>query len=121
MKMNKAKVLATGEEIIVLENENEPGVYTTWSGDKVYKADELEILTDTGDGPALGGIPQMPKYEPLDSTADVIKELLEKQQGHFWRDQRVEIVKILLRENAPIDEVVEVADGIIQKLKAYGD
>lgn len=123
MKMFKAKVLATGEEIVVTEYEYKPGVYTTLPGSTVYKADELEILKDMGPESdlALGGIPQMPKYEPLDTTA-MLKDMMDSMKGHFWRDQRVEIAKILLQ--SPLAEprkVAELADEIVQKLKSYGD
>lgn len=125
MRLIKAKVLATGEEIFLCQKENEPDVFTSAFGDKVFKADELEILADTGGGPALGGMPQIPRYEPLDTTA-MLKEMMDSVKGHFWRDQRVEIVKILLRRgdlspDASTGDVVAIADNIIQKLKAYGD
>lgn len=124
MKMMKAKVLATGEEILVLENENEPAYIPCCLATKVYKADELEILNEADNAPAFGGMPPFPKYEPLGTTA-MLKEMMDSVKGHFWRDQRVEIVKILLRrEDLDYEEdaeVVEVADKIIQKLKAYGD
>lgn len=123
MKMIQAKILATGENILVLEKEDEPGVYTTLLGTTTFKADELEILKDMEPvgGQALGGMPPMPKYEPLGTTA-MLKDMVDSMKGHFWRDQRVEIAKILLQHTlVEPRKVAEIADEIIQKLKAYGD
>lgn len=118
MKIVRAKVLATGEEKFLVEKENEPGVFFVGFSDEEYKADELEILGDstTMGQPALGGMPQMP-----DTTA-MMKEMLDSMKGHFWRDQRVEIAKILLRrENVDMSRVAAQAEEIIAKLKGYGD
>lgn len=121
MRMIKAKVLATGEELFLVEKESEPGVFTKGLSNIEFKADELEILNETDDAPSLGCMPPIPKYEPLE-TASMIKEMMDSLKGHFWRDQRVEIVKILLRrEDADFSHVAEKADEIIQKLKAFGD
>lgn len=121
MKIVRAKVLATGEGKVLVEG-SKPGVFTEGLGDnaKEYKADELEILADstTMEQPALGG---MPKYEPLD-TAAMMKEVLDSVKSHFWRDQRVEIAKMLLRRgDVDLPQVPELAEEIVQKLKEYGD
>jgi len=121
MKIVRAKVLATGEEKVLVEG-SKPDVFTEGLGDNVkeYKADELEILVDstTMGWSALGG---MSKSEPLD-TAAMMKEMLESVKSHFWRDQRVEIAKILLRRgDLNLSQVAELADKIVQKLKTYGD
>lgn len=119
MRIVRAKVLATGEEKSLVEKENEPGVFSAGFGsNEKYKADELEILGDstTMGWPALGGMPQM-----QDTTA-MMKEVLDSVKSHFWRDQRVEIAKILLRrDDVNIWDVAEKADKIVQKLKEYGD
>lgn len=119
MKIVRAKVLATGEGKVLVEG-SKPGVFTEGLGDnaKEYKADELEILGDstTMGRPDLGGMPQMP------DTAAMMKEVLDSVKSHFWRDQRVEIAKMLLRRgDVDIPQVPEKAEEIIQKLKEYGD
>ena len=123
MRVIKAKVLATGEVVRLIEKEDEPGVFIGDFGLRVYKADELEILEDSttlGDHYPFS-MPPKPQCESLDTTA-MMKEMLDSMKGHFWRDQRVEIAKILLkRENVDLSKVAETADGIIQKLKSYGD
>jgi len=121
MRIIRAKVLATGEEKVMVEG-SKPDVFTEGLDDNVkeYKADELEILGDstTMGRPALGG---MPKYEPLDTTA-MMKEVVDSLKNHFWRDQRVEIAKMLLRRgDVDVSQVPELADEIVQKLKTYGD
>lgn len=116
--MVKAKVLATGEEKFLVEKENEPGVFSGGFSNEKYKADELEILADstTMGRPAFGGMPQM-----QDTTA-MMKEVVDSLKSHFWRDQRVEIAKMLLRRmDVDIPQVAEKAEEIIQQLKAYGD
>lgn len=118
MRIVRAKVLATGEEKFLVEKENEPGVFFVGFGDEEYKADELEILygTTTMGRPVSGGMPQMP-----DTTA-MMKEVLDSLKNHFWRDQRVEIAKMLLRRgDVDVSQVAELADEIVQKLKTYGD
>lgn len=118
MKFVRAKVLATGEEKLFVEKDNEPGVFLMGFSNEEYKADELEILGDstTMDRPALGGMPQMP-----DTTA-MMKDVPDSLKNHFWRDQRVEIAKMLLRRgDVDVSQVAELADGIVQKLKNYGD
>ena len=118
MRIVRAKVLATGEEKFLVEKENEPGVFFVGFSDEEYKADELEILADstTMGWPALGGMPQMP------DTAAMMKEVMDSLKCHFWRDQRVEIAKILLRRgDVAMSQVVELADEIVQKLRTYGD
>lgn len=119
MRIVRAKVLATGEERYFVEKENEPGVFLVGLSDKEYKADELEILAEPTamEQPAFGGVPQMP-----DTTA-MMKEMLDSLKSHFWRDQRVEIAKILLQRRMDVDipQVAEKAEEIIQQLKAYGD
>ena len=120
MRIVKAKVLATGKEKFLVEKENEPGVFFEWFGNEEYKADELEVseVSARMDVKPVGG---MPKYEPLD-TAVMMKEVLDSVKSHFWRDQRVEIAKILLRrDDVIIWDVAEKADKIMQKLKEYGD
>lgn len=120
MSVIKAKVLATGEVVRLIEKEDEPGVFIGDFGLRVYKADELEILEDLGDHYPFS-TPPKPQCEFLDTTA-VMKEMLDSMKGNFWRDQRVEVAKILLkRENVDLSKVAETADGIIQKLKSYGD
>lgn len=119
MRIVRAKVLATGEEKVLVEG-SKPDVFTEGLDDNVkeYKADELEILGDptTKGRPALGGMPQM-----QDTTA-MMKNVLDSLKSHFWRDQRVEIAKILLRrDDVGIWDVAEKADKIVQKLKEYGD
>ena len=121
MRIVRAKVLATGEEKVLVEG-SKPDVFTEGLDDNVkeYKADELEILGDstTMGWPAFGG---MPKYEPLDTTV-MMKEMVDSLKSHFWRDQRVEIAKMLLRrDDVNIWDVAEKADKIVQKLKTYGD
>lgn len=116
--MVKAKVLATGEEKFLIEKENEPGVFFVGFSNEEYKADELEILADstTVGRPAFGGMPQM-----QDTTA-MMKEVVDSLKIHFWRDQRVEIAKILLRrDDVYVSQVAELSDEIVQKLKTYGD
>lgn len=116
MRIVRAKVLATGEEKFLIEKEDEPGV--SFVGVSKYKADELEILADstTMGRPTFGGMPQMP-----DTTA-MMKEVLDSVKSHFWRDQRVEIAKMLLRRtDVDIPLIAERAEEIIQQLKAYGD
>lgn len=118
MRIVRAKVLATGEERYFVEKENEPGVFIVGFSDKEYDADELEILRDltTMGRPALGGMPQMP-----DTTA-MMKDVVDSLKIHFWRDQRVEIAKMLLRRgDVDLSQVPELAEEIVQKLKAYGD
>ena len=118
MRIVRAKVLATGEEKFLVEKEGEPGVFFVGFGDEEYKADELEILAEstTMVRPALGGMPQM-----QDTTA-MMKEVVDSLKSHFWRDQRVEIAKILLRrDDVIIWDVAEKADRIVQKLQEYGD
>lgn len=118
MRIVKAKVLATGEEKFLIEKENEPGVFFVVFSNEEYKADELEILADstTMDRPAFGGMPQM-----QDTTA-MMKEVVDSLKSHFWRDQRVEVAKMLLRRgDVNIWDVAEKADKIIQQLKTYGD
>ena len=120
MRIVRAKVLATGEEKFLVEKENDLGVfYVGFNSEEEYKADELEILrasTTTG-RPDLVGLPQMP-----DTTA-MMKEVLDSVKSHFWRDQRVEIAKMLLQRRMDVDlsQVAEKAEEIIQQLKAYGD
>lgn len=119
MKIVRAKVLATGEEKVLVEG-SKPDVFTEELDDNVkeYKADELEILGDstTMGRPASGGMPQMP------DTAAMMKDVLDSLKSHFWRDQRVEIAKILLQSSIiEPRKVAEVADEIVQKLKEYGD
>ena len=114
MRIVRAKVLATGEEIVLAEKEGQPGVFFDCIDYREYKADELEILIDKGT--PVGGMPQMP------DTAAMMKEVLESVKSHFWRDQRVEIAKMLLRRgDVDVSQVPELADGIVQKLKTYGD
>ena len=118
MRIVRAKVLATGEEKLLVEKEDEPGVFFVGFSDEEYKADELEILADstTMGRPASGGMPQMP------DTAAMMKDVLESVKSHFWRDQRVEIAKMLLRRgDVDMSQVAEKAEEIIQQLKAYGD
>lgn len=118
MRIVRAKVLATGEEKCLVEREDEPGVFFAGFYDEKYKADELEILAEstTMGRPALVGMPQM-----QDTTA-MMKEVVDSLKNHFWRDQRVEIAKILLRrDDVIIWDVAEKADQIVQKLKEYGD
>ena len=120
MSVIKAKVLATGEVVHLLEKEDEPGVFTLGFGRRVYKADELEILDDLGDHYPFS-TPPKPQCESLDTTA-MMKEMLDSMKGHFWRDQRVEIAKMLLRRgDVDLSQVPEKAEEIIQQLKAYGD
>lgn len=120
MRIVRAKVLATGEEKVLVEG-SKPDVFTEGLDDNVkeYKADELEILVEPTamEQPAFGGVPQMP-----DTTA-MMKEMLDSLKSHFWRDQRVEIAKILLQRRMDVDipQVAEKAEEIIQQLKAYGD
>lgn len=119
MRMVRAKVLATGEEKVLVEG-SKPDVFTEGLDDNVkeYKADELEILGDstTMSRPALGGMTQLP------ATTAMMKEVLDSVKSHFWRDQRVEIAKMLLRrDDVNIWDVAEKADKIVQKLKTYGD
>lgn len=119
MKIVRAKVLATGEEKVLFEG-SKPDVFTEGLDDNVkeYKADELEILGDSTimGRPAWGGMPQMP-----DTTA-MMKEVVDSLKTHFWRDQRVEIAKMLLRRgDVDVSQVAELADEIVQKLKTYGD
>lgn len=122
MSVIKAKVLATGEVVRLIEKEDEPGVFIGEFGRGVYKADELEILEDLT---TLGvhypfSTPPKPQCGSLDTTA-MMKEMMDSLKGNFWRDQRVEVAKILLkRENVDLSKVAETADGIIQKLKSYG-
>ena len=115
MRVVRAKVLATGEEKFLIERE---GVFSVGFSNEEYKADELEILGDstTMGRPASGGMPQMP-----DATA-MMKEVVDSLKSHFWRDQRVEIAKMLLRRgDVDMSQVAEKAEEIIQQLKAYGD
>lgn len=110
--------MATGEEKFLVEKENEPGVFFVGFSDEEYKADELEILGEstTMGRPALGGMPQM-----LD-TAAMMKDVVDSLKSHFWRDQRAEIAKILLRrDDVGIWDVAEKADKIVRQLKEYGD
>lgn len=119
MRFIKAKVLATGEEVTLVEKIDETGVFTEGFGGREFKEDELEVL---GDLDKLGGdMPAPPKIESMDSTA-MMRELVDSLKAHFWRGQRVEIAKILLRrENVDLSQVAEMADKIVQKLKGYGD
>ena len=119
MRIVRAKVLATGEEKVLVEG-SKPDVFTEGLDDNVkeYKADELEILGDsmTMGQPTLGGMPQMP------DTASMMKEVVDSLKHHFWRDQRVEIAKMLLRRgDVDVSQVPELAEEIVQKLKEYGD
>ena len=110
--------MATGEEKFLVEKENEPGVFSVGFSNEKYKADELEILADSTmmGRPDLGGMPQMP-----DTTA-MMKEVVDSLKSHFWRDQRVEIAKMLLRRgDVDLSQVPELAEEIVQKLKEYGD
>jgi len=119
MRIVRAKVLATGEEKVLVEG-SKPDVFTEGLDDNVkeYKADELEILGDstTMGQPALGGMSQMP------DTAAMMKDVVDSLKHHFWRDQRVEIAKMLLRrDDVDLSQVPELAEEIVQKLKEYGD
>lgn len=118
MRIVRAKVLATGEEKLLVEKEDDPGVFFVGFSNEKYKADELEILGEstTMGRPSLGGMSQMP------DTAAMMKEVLDSVKSHFWRDQRVEIAKMLLRRtDVDIPQIAEKAEEIIQQLKAYGD
>ena len=119
MRIVRAKVLATGEEIVLAEKEGQAGVFFDCIDNREFKADELEILIDKGT--PVGGMPPMPELEPLGNIT-MLKDMIDSMKNHFWRDQRVEIVKIMLsRENVCFSQVVETADEIVQKLKSYGD
>lgn len=122
MRIVKAKVLATGKEVILAEKENEPGVFSSAYDNKEFMIDELEMLEDLDEAecrPSL--LTQTQKNEPLDSIA-MMKDMLDSMKTHFWRDQRVEIAKILLRrEDLKVTEVAMMADEIVRKLKSYGE
>ncbi len=65
------------------------------------------------------------EYDPLDA-ASMLKMMMDQQKDHFWRDQRVEITKILLqrsdlRPDVSAGQVVDMADKIVEQLKSYGD
>lgn len=116
MELLRAKVKGTGAEVVVAKKENETAIYEAADG-TVYKADELEF-TESNIG---GGTPSMNDFDP----SGYLKEILEMQRSHFWRDQRVEIVKILLQSvdlsTVTTASVVNNAEDIIKILKALGD
>lgn len=117
MELLRAKVKGTGAEVVVAKSENETAIYETADG-TVYKADEL-VFTESNIG---GSLPiRMNEFDP----SGYLKEILEMQRSHFWRDQRVEIVKILLQSvdfsKVTTADVVNNAEDIIQRLKALGD
>ena len=116
MELLRAKVKGTGAQVVVAKKENETVIYETAEG-TVYKADEL-MFAESNIG---GGAPSMNDFDP----SGYLKEILEMQRSHFWRDQRVEIVKILLQSvdlsTVTTASVVNNAEDIIQRLKALGD
>jgi hypothetical protein len=116
MKLLRAKVKGTGAQVVVAKKENETAIYEAADG-TVYKADELEIMEEL----LMGNDPLIKDFDP----SRYLKEILEMQKSHFWRDQRVEIVKILLQSvdlsKVTTASVVNNAEDIIQKLKALGD
>lgn len=117
MELLRAKVKGTGAEVVVAKKENETAIYETAEG-TVYKADEL-VFTESFIGGSAPSI-RMNEFDPN----GYLKEILEMQKSHFWRDQRVEIVKILLQRNdlsLRKMDVVGFADEIVQQLKALGD
>lgn len=120
MKIISAKVIATGEEIMAMETEKD--VFFCSATEKNYRIDEL---SDINDNPFSSNTPfvspkSIPKREPFD-TAAMLEKILDRQLNTFWRDQRVEIVKILLGHGASVEEVVSMADDIIRRLKEIED
>ena len=121
MELFRVKVKATGEEVVVRKKETENSVFMT-ADDRVFKKDELEFPEDSRGCNASPSVPNTTGPEPVDFLAHA----LDVQRKDFWRIQRVEIVKILLRREeteriVEISDVVSVADEIIQKLKTFED
>ena len=124
IRVINAKILATGEQIIAYEKEGENGVFFCPEQDAGFKSEELTDIQDLREV-SLEEIPLL--LTPKDSTftpTSILGKLLEHHTNNFWRDQRVEIVKILLRSANPfgdLEPLVAKADTIIQKLKSYKD
>jgi len=115
IRVIEAKILATGERITAYEKEGENGVFFCPGYAADFKSEELTDIQDLREVP-FEEIPMMP--------TTILEKLSERNTNNFWRDQRVEIVKILLRSANPfgdLEPLVAKADTIIQKLKSYKD
>lgn len=121
MKIISAKVIATGEEIMAMETEKD--VFFCSATEKNYRIDELDDINDNPFSLNTTFVPptSIPEREPLGTTA-MLEKILDRQLNTFWRDQRVEIVKILLAHGGGTPEsVVSMADDIIRRLKEIED
>lgn len=114
MKTIKAKVRATGEEIYAMETES--NVFYCPENGVNYRLDEL---CDIDESPFASN-PPIPERKEFDTTS-MFAKILDNQMNSFWRDQRVEIVKILLAHGTSLYEVVQMADMIIRQLKEIED
>lgn len=115
IRVINAKILATGERIIAYEKEGENGVFFCPGQGADFKSEELTDIQDRREV-SLEEIPLL--------STPILEKLLERHTNNFWRDQRVEIVKILLRSANPfgdLEPLVAKADAIIQKLKSCKD
>lgn len=124
IKVINAKILATGERITAYEKEGENGVFFCPGYAADFKSEELTDIQDLREV-SLEEFPSLlPPKDSTFTTTSILEKLLERHTNNFWRDQRVEIVKILLRSANPfgdLEPLVAKADTIIQKLKSYKD
>lgn len=123
IRVINAKILATGERISAYEKEGENGVFFCPEQGADFKSEELTEIQDLRRVP-LEEIPLLLTPKDSTSTTSILEKLWERHTNNFWRDQRVEIVKILLRSANPfgdLEPLVAKADTIIQKLKSYKD
>lgn len=124
IRVIKAKILATGEQIIAYEKEGENGVFFCPGQGADFKSEELTDIQYLREV-SLEEFPLLlPPKDSTFTTTSILEKLLERHTNNFWRDQRVEIVKILLRSANPfgdLEPLVAKADAIIQKLKSCKD
>lgn len=118
MELLRAKVKATGEEIIVAKKETENELFETVDN-RVFKKDELDFSENLFGGGAPSVEPVLPDFNP----AEYLNRVMDMQKDNFWRDQRVEFVKILLQRetNFTSTDMVNYAEELIQRLKAFGN
>lgn len=119
IRVINAKILATGERISAYEKEGENGVFFCPGYAADFKSEELTDIQDLREV----SLEEIQQYGSLNATS-ILEKALEYQTKNFWRDQRVEIVKILLRSANPfgdLEPLVAKADAIIQKLKSCKD
>lgn len=124
IRVINAKILATGEQITAYEKEGENGVFFCPGYAADFKSEELTDIQDLREVSPEEFPSLLPPKDSTFTTTSILEKLLERHTNNFWRDQRVEIVKILLRSANPfgdLEPLVAKADTIIQKLKSYKD